>query len=77
MRDKLDPGKENRTFETRLEFIAGVFSHPHSKEEIMASSIQFKLNKTYQQYLDELNESFALLVEKAVKNPDNVIKKMK
>lgn len=77
MRDKLDPGVDNRTFETRLEFIAGVFSHPHSKEDILASSIQFKLNKTYQQYIDELNESFALLVQKSVQNPENVIKKLK
>ena len=61
MQDRLDPGKENRTFETRLEFIANIFSHPLSKTEILASSVQFKLNKTYEIYLEEVNRSLSIL----------------
>lgn len=55
MIDRLDPGRENRTFKTRLQFIDSVFSNPHSKDEILASSIQFKLRKSYEAYLEDLD----------------------
>lgn len=74
MQDKLDPGKENRTFETRLEFINNIFSQPHSKEEIMASSIQFKLNKTYEQYVEEVERSLNYLLSKDAEKVLNKIK---
>ena len=74
MQDRLDPGKENRTFETRLEFIANIFSHPLSKTEILASSVQFKLNKTYEIYLEEVNRSLSIL---ASHNPTKVLSKIK
>lgn len=64
MKDRLDPGKENRTFESRLEFIAGVFSHPYTKTEILASSVQFKLNKSYETYLEEVERSIDYLMYK-------------
>lgn len=73
MRDKFDPGEENRTFETRLEFIEGVFSHPYTKLEIMASSVQFKLNKTYEQYLEEIEKSLNYLLNRA---PEKVLIKI-
>ena len=74
MQDRLDPGKENRTFETRLEFIANIFSHPLSKTEILASSVQFKLNKTYEIYLEEVNRSLSIL---AGHDPTKVLSKIK
>ncbi|MDY2724156.1 MAG: hypothetical protein SOV25_00980 [Candidatus Onthovivens sp.] len=74
MQDRLDPGKENRTFETRLEFIANIFSHPLSKTEILASSVQFKLNKTYEIYLEEVNRSLSIL---ASHDPTKVLSKIK
>ena len=74
MQDRLDPGKENRTFETRLEFIANIFGHPLSKTEILASSVQFKLNKTYEIYLEEVNRSLSIL---ASHDPTKVLSKIK
>lgn len=74
MQDRLDPGKENRTFETRLEFIVNIFSHPLSKTEILASSVQFKLNKTYEIYLEEVNRSLSIL---ASHDPTKVLSKIK
>ena len=74
MQDRLDPGKENRTFETRLEFIANIFSNPLSKTEILASSVQFKLNKTYEIYLEEVNRSLSIL---ASHDPTKVLSKIK
>ena len=74
MQDRLDPGKENRTFETRLEFIANIFSYPLSKTEILASSVQFKLNKTYEIYLEEVNRSLSIL---ASHDPTKVLSKIK
>lgn len=64
MIDKLDPGRENRTFKTRLQFINGVFANPHMKDEILASSIQFKLRKTYESYLSELDACLNKIAEK-------------
>ena len=64
MKDKFDPGEENRTFESRLQFIAGVFSKPFTKTEILTSCIQFKLNKSYEQYTEEVNNSLDQLLKK-------------
>lgn len=64
MQDRFDPGKENRTFGTRLQFIANVFSNPYTKTEILASSVQFKLKKSYEMYLEEVNKSINYLRNK-------------
>ncbi len=64
MIDKFDPGRENRTFKTRLQFIESVFADPHSKDEILASSIQFKLRKSYESYLQELEGCLDKIAEK-------------
>lgn len=61
MIDKLDPGKDKRTFGTRLQFIANVFSAPHTKTEILASSVQFKLRISYESYLEAVNRSLDYL----------------
>lgn len=73
MIDKNDPGKGNRTFETRLEFIKEIFSHTFTKQEILASSVQFKLNKTYEQYIEDVNRSLAYLRNREA---EKVIKKL-
>lgn len=74
MRDKFDPGEENRTFETRLQFINNVFSNPSTKTEIMESCIQFKLKKNYEQYIEDVNRSLRILRSA---NPEDVLLKMK
>lgn len=64
MIDKLDPGRENRTFKTRLQFIAGVFAHPHSPDEVLASGVQFRLRKSYESYVAELDRFMTAVGEK-------------
>lgn len=73
MIDKNDPGKANRTFETRLQFINSIFSEPHSKQEILASCIQLKLKMTYEQYLENLRKSLNYL---KYRNTDKVLTKI-
>ena len=74
MQDRLETGKENRNFDTRLEFIANIFSHALSETERLASSVQFKLNKTYEIYLEEVNRSLSIL---ASHDPTKVLSKIK
>lgn len=46
---------EFRTFETRLTFIKDIFSNPYTPEQIMASSIQYKLDKSFENYIKEIH----------------------
>lgn len=46
--------KEQRTFETRLLFINEIFSDLHSRSEIMAKCINYKLGKNLEQYMEDL-----------------------
>ena len=46
-----------RTFETRITFIRDVFSNKYAPIEILAHSIQYKLNKSYEMYLDDVLKS--------------------
>lgn len=56
--------KENRTFETRLLFIKEIFENKYSAEDIFRQSIEHRLGRTYEAYLDELNQSLEILLEK-------------
>lgn len=56
--------KEKRTFETRLQFILEIFENKYSAEEIFRQSIEHRLGRTYEAYLDELNQSMEILTEK-------------
>ena len=40
--------REDRTFETRLQFIADIFSSKYERHQIMASCITNKLDKSYE-----------------------------
>ena len=65
--------KDSRTFETRLQFINGVFSDLYPADVIMASCINHKLNATYDNYMRELDVSVYQLKNK---DPLKVLKKL-
>ena len=56
--------KEKRTFETRLQFISSIFTNPKTPEEIYRASIEHRLGRTYEAYLNEVNQSLDILLEK-------------
>lgn len=66
--------KEQRTFETRLKFINGIFSNKYSRTAIMTSCINFKLRNSLNNYIEEMDKSLNAL-ENA--NLMSVMKKMK
>ena len=56
--------RDERTFETRLQFIIAIFSNKYKPYQIMASCIQHKLDKSYQVYLEEIHKSLWTLYGK-------------
>lgn len=46
-----------RTFETRLHFIYGLFSNKFTQDQIMANCIKYKLDKSLQAYIKEIHKS--------------------
>ena len=49
--------RDLRTFETRVTFIRDIFSNRHTPLEIMAHSIQYKLDKSYEMQLADVLKS--------------------
>jgi hypothetical protein len=49
--------RDSRTFETRVAFIRDIFSNKHTPIEIMAHSIQYKLDKSFEMYLTDVLKS--------------------
>lgn len=49
--------RDNRTFETRVTFIRDIFTNKYEPIEIMAHSIQYKLDKSYEIYLKDILKS--------------------
>ena len=49
--------REDRTFETRLQFINEIFRNKYKRYQIMASCIKYKLNKSYEAYVKEIHKS--------------------
>jgi hypothetical protein len=49
--------RSSRTFETRVSFIRDIFSNKYAPIEIMAHCIQYKLDKSYEIYLDDILKS--------------------
>lgn len=47
---------ELRTFETRVKFIRDIFSNKFTPEQIMANSIQYKLDASYENYIKEIHK---------------------
>lgn len=49
--------RNSRTFETRITFIRDIFSNKFKPIEIMAHSINYKLDKSYEIYLSDVLKS--------------------
>lgn len=65
--------KDERTFETRLLFIKGVFEDLHSQSDIMAKCVSYKLRGSLENYMADLERSYGVLMNK---NPVSVLKKI-
>lgn len=57
MENKVRPPESERTFESRLKFIDEIFSNTYSSDQIMASCIQYKLNKSFEVYIKDIHKS--------------------
>ena len=55
--DRVYVEREDRTFETRLQFIAMIFSNKFNRDQIMTSCINHKLDKSYEAYVKEIHKS--------------------
>ena len=51
------PPEEERTFESRLRFINEIFSNTYTANQIMASCIKHKLNKSFETYVKDIHRS--------------------
>lgn len=49
--------REDRNFETRLQFIAMIFSNKYDRSQIMTSCIGHKLDKSYEAYVKDIHKS--------------------
>ena len=47
----------SRTFETRVSFIRDIFSNKYTRQEIMAHCIQYKLDRSFDVYLQDILRS--------------------
>ena len=63
--------QEGRTFETRLQFINSIFANKFLQQEIMSSSVQYKLRQSFESFNDELNASIHIL---ELKDPIKVLR---
>lgn len=57
MESKQRPPESERTFESRLKFISEIFSNTYTRDQIMASCIQYKLNKSFDAYIKDIHKS--------------------
>ena len=57
MENKKRPDEASRTFETRLKFIDEIFSNTYTRDQIMASCITYKLNKSFEAYIKDIHKS--------------------
>ena len=65
--------RDDRNFETRLQFIDAIFSNRYERHQIMASCINYKLDQSYEIYLKDIHKSLWLLNGK---NPLTILKKI-
>jgi hypothetical protein len=65
--------RDERTFETRLQFIDAIFSNRYEDYQIMASCINYKLDQSYEIYLKDIHKSLWLLNGK---NPISILKRI-
>ena len=55
--EKIRPAEASRTFETRVKFIDEIFSNTYTRDQIMASCISYKLNKSFEVYIKDIHKS--------------------
>ena len=67
------PDEASRTFETRVKFIDEIFSNTYTQDQIMASCISYKLNKSFEAYIKDIHKSLWLLNGK---NPISILKRI-
>lgn len=67
------PPEETRTFETRVKFIDEIFSATYSPNQIMASCINHKLSKAFEEHIKDIHKSLWLL---SGKDPMAVLKRI-
>ena len=65
--------EESRTFETRVQFIHDIFANLHTKDQIMASCVSHKLDKSFEAYVKEIHKSLWSLYGK---DPLTLLKKL-
>ena len=46
--------RDQRTFETRVSFIRDIFTNKYQPKDILAHSIQYKLDKSYEVYFKDI-----------------------
>ena len=49
--------RDARTFETRVSFIRDIFTNKYEPIEIMAHCVQYKLDKSFECYLNDILKS--------------------
>lgn len=65
--------KDSRTFETRVKFIDEIFSNTYTRDQIMASCIQHKLDKSFEAYIKDIHKS---LWQLSGKDPMAILRKI-
>ena len=70
---KQRPPEDSRTFETRVKFIHELFSETFTSDQIMASCINYKLNKSFEVYVKDIHKSLWRLRNK---DPMAILKKI-
>jgi hypothetical protein len=73
MAENKRPPEDSRTFETRVKFIDELFSNTYSQDQIMASCIAYKLDKSFEIYLKDIHRSLWKL---SGKDPMAILRKI-
>jgi hypothetical protein len=73
METKIRPPEESRTFETRVKFIDEIFSNLYTRDQIMASCITYKLDKSFEAYIKDIHKSLWKL---SGKDPIAILRKI-
>ena len=73
MESKKRPPEDSRTFETRVRFIDEIFSNLYSRDQIMASCITYKLDKSFEAYIKDIHKSLWKL---SGKDPIAILRKI-
>lgn len=67
------PPEESRTFESRVTFIRDLFENLYSRDQVMASCINYKLDTAYAEYVKDIHKSLWFLYGR---NPLTILRKI-